>query len=130
MLKKIFICLLIFTTISVTSQTRQEKEIKNTFWGASDTEKDNVTIPEKWNNESAVILYQEYFHDYHKFGKNVRYTRSIRMRVNFLDKAAIEDYSEFLFEQNLRVRRGFWGNRETKFSGVKLIKPNGVEREL
>jgi len=130
MLKKIFICLLIFTTISVNSQTRQEKEIKNTFWGASDTEKDNVTIPEKWNNESAVILYQEYFHDYHKFGKNVRYTSSIRMRVKILDKAAIEDYSEFSFEKNLRVRRGFWGKREKKFIGVKIIKPNGDEREI
>jgi len=90
MLKKLFLCLLVFATISMTSQNRQEIKIKKIFWGQNDTQKGNVDVPEKWQNESAIILYQEYFHDYHKFAKKVRYTSSLRMRVKILDKAMIQ----------------------------------------
>jgi hypothetical protein len=112
------------------AQNRQQIMIKKLFWGDNDTQKGNVDFPEKWNNESAVILYQEFFHDYHKFARNVRYTSSVRMRVKLLDKASIEEYSEFSFKRNFRVRRGFWGKKEKKFIGIKIIKPNGDEREI
>lgn len=130
MLQKLVACVLILFTVSVTSQNRQQIKIKNIFWGENDTQKGIVDIPEKWQNESAVILYQEYFYDYHKYAKKVRYTNSLRMRVKILDKAAIDDYSEFSFTKNLRVKRGYWGKKEKKFIGVKIVKPNGDERVI
>jgi hypothetical protein len=113
-----------------TAQNRQQIMVKKIFWGDNDTQKGNIDYPEKWNNESAVILYQEFFHDYHKFARKVRYTSSVRMRVKLLDKPAIEEFSEFSFQKNVRVRRGFWGKKEKKFIGIKIIKPNGDEREI
>ncbi|AXG71777.1 hypothetical protein KORDIASMS9_04035 [Kordia sp. SMS9] len=130
MLQKIVACALVLFTVSISAQNRQQIKIKNIFWGENDAQKGIVDIPEKWQNESAVILYQEYFHDYHKYAKRVRYTSSVRMRVKMLDKAAIEDFSEFSFQKNLRVRRGFWGKEEKKFIGVKIVKPNGEERVI
>ena len=53
-------------------------------------------------NESAVIIYKNENYDFHKFGKNVTYTTSIRKRIKLLDKAAVEEFSEFAFQKRFR----------------------------
>lgn len=111
-------------------QSKQELEVKDSFWGANDSQKGIVDIPEKWKKESAVILYQEYFYDYHKYAKNVRYTSSTRKRIKVMDKAAIEDYSEFSFEKKFKVKRGRRSKEGKKYMGIKIIKPNGDEKEI
>ena len=80
--------------------------------------------------ESAVILYQEFFYDYHKFATNVRYTSGIRKRIKLLDKISVDDFSEFSFIKKFRVKRGYWGRKGKKFVGIKIIKPNGKVREI
>lgn len=130
MLKKLTIILFLSVVTSSFSQKKEELEIKKTYWGNNDLQKNNMDIPEKWNNESAVILYQEYFYDYHKFAKNVKYTYGIRKRVKLLDKAAVEEYSEFSFVKKFRVRRGYFGRKAKRFLGMKIIKPDGTEKEI
>lgn len=130
MLKNLTFILFLFTVTLSFSQSKEELEIKKSYWGNNDMQKKNTDIPDKWKNESAVILYQEYFYDYHKFAKNVKYTYGIRKRVKLLDKASVEEYSEFSFVKKFRVRRGYFGRKAKRFLGMKIIKPDGTEKEI
>ncbi len=125
---KLLTLLLLFAALGF-SQSKQEIEIKNLYWGDNDSQKNNADVPSNWENESAVILYQEYFYDYHKYAKNVKYTHAIRKRVKLLDNAAIKEYSEFSFIKKFRVNKGY-GKNGKKFLGIKIIKPNGDEKEI
>ena len=88
------------------SQSKEQLETKDFFWGISDTYKSATDIPEKWANESAVIFYKNENYDFHKFGKNVTYTSSVRKRIKLLDKAAVEEFSEFAFKKRFRSSKG------------------------
>ncbi len=136
-----FIALLIFTfSVTALAQTKQELKIKNFFWGDNDTHKDVTEIPEKWKNESAVILYKNQNYDFHKFGKNVTYTTSTRKRIKLLDKSAVKEYSEFSFSNLFKPSKKIliYGipikvdakRDKNNHLGIKVIKPNGKEIEV
>jgi len=116
-MKKLFQFLLLF--FSVTIATAQNEEMNEKFWDGSQVS--NTQIPEKWQNESAVILYQEYLYDYHKYGFKVIFSRSIRKRIMLLDQAAVNDFSEFTFVKNFSVGRGYFWKKGTKTVGVISI---------
>ena len=122
--------LLLFTFLVSTAQ--KKNEIKNFFWGTNDSYKKEVSIPEKYKNESAVIIFKGEYYDFHKFGTKVTYTSSFRKRVKLLDQAAILEFSEFSFKNNFRSQKGFVyynaNNSEINF-GLKVIKSNGKEIE-
>ena len=71
-MKKLFLYL--FLIISSASFAQDKAEIKEFFWGKSDKYKTATTIPEKWKNESAVIIYKYEYYNYHKFGACLLYT--------------------------------------------------------
>lgn len=128
--KQLFvITAILFSSLSIFAQSKKELEIKASIWGDNDSQKSNLEIPEKWQNESAVVLYKEYFYDYHKFAKNVNYQHSYRKRIKLLDKAAIDDYSEFTFTKKFAVNKG-WVKRGKNFVGIKIVKPDGTEKEI
>lgn len=124
--------LALFITIFVFSQSKLELEAKDFFWGVTDTYKDIMDVPEKWINESAVILYKNENYDFHKYGKNVTYTSSLRQRIKLLDKASVEEFSEFAFVKRFRSDKGRYTRKEagTNFVGIKIIKPDGSEIEI
>ncbi|MEN9337370.1 MAG: hypothetical protein RLZZ500_2357 [Bacteroidota bacterium] len=104
-------------------------EIRNEIWNSSDPYKKATTAPEKWKNESAVIIYKHENYDYHKFGINVTYTSSIRKRILLLDQAAVKEFSEFSYRDKFYSNKAlgsFW-RRGTNFIGVKIVKPDGKE---
>lgn len=114
------------------AQKKDKEEIREFFWGANDTYKNVTEVPEKWKNESAVILYKNLNHDYHKFLKNVTYGRSTRERIKLLDKAAVDQYSEFTFNTELKSLQGWslWRYEAGSIVGLKVVKPDGTEREI
>lgn len=123
------LCLLLIV-LSVQAQSKKEREIKEQFWGADDPYKSLVDIPEKWKNESAVILYQEFNYLYKGRTKSVDYRQSSRKRIKLLDKSAVDEYSEFSYTKYFKVKRGFWGKGGKVYTGIKVIKPDGTETEL
>lgn len=130
-IKGLTLLFLAFTLISF-AQSDEALEAKNFFWGDSDKYKSVTDIPEKWANESAVILYKNENYDFHKFGKNVTYTSSVRKRIKLLDKAAVEEFSEFAFKKRFRSDKGryTWKEKGNNFVGVKIVKPDGGEVEI
>ena len=129
---KILTILLILLSVFSFSQSKEELVAKDFFWGDSDNYKNVTDIPEKWADESAVILYKNENYDFHKFGKRVTYTSSIRKRIKLLDKAAVEEFSEFAFKKRFRSSKGrfTWKEKGNNYVGIKVVKPNGSEIEV
>ncbi|MCF7568200.1 hypothetical protein L3X37_07465 [Sabulilitoribacter arenilitoris] len=139
---KIRILLTLFLVFSLTSigQTKQELKVKDFFWGENDTHKNANEIPDKWKNESAVIIYKNENYDFHKFGKSVTYITSTRKRIKLLDKSAVKEFSEFSFSDLFKepskvivfpIPVVFKVKQHTgSFVGIKIIKPNGNEIEI
>jgi hypothetical protein len=129
-MKKLLFYLIVFTTFNTFAQDKSE--IREFFWGKSDAYKTAVTVPEKWKNESAIILLKYEFYDYHKYGKNVTYTSAIRKRIKLQDAASVKEFSEFSFKNKFYSNKGqYWYQKEsTNYIGVRIIKPNGKEIEI
>lgn len=128
MRKQILLFLLVFTGGIAAAQNKQE--IKEMFWGKDDPYKKAMTVPDKWKNESAVVLCKNEIHDFHKFGMNVTYVSAGRKRVKLLDQAAVSEFSEFSFRDRFYSRRGFSWKQATNILGIKVVKPDGSEREI
>ncbi len=111
-----------FIVISTHAQKTRE-ELNEFFWGKNDIYKKSNVVPEKYKNESAVILYKLEDYDYHKFGMMIKYTQAFRLRVKLQDQAAITDFSEYEYYD----RSYDYNLSEIAILGVKIIKPDKTE---
>ena len=126
---RFLVMLLAFTGSIVSAQDKAE--IREAFWGAGDQYKDASKIPDKWKNESAVVIYKNENYDFHKFGKSVTYISSRRKRIKLLDQAAVKEFSEFSFKDRFfsAKGRGSW-QKSTNVIGIKVVKPDGTEKQI
>ncbi|MGY0392222.1 hypothetical protein ACW5R3_06690 [Bizionia sp. KMM 8389] len=126
-IKILLLCFLAYTPLFY-GQSKLEKEAQNFFWGETDAYKDVVAIPEKWKNESAVIIYKNENYDFHKFGKSVEYKSSLRKRIKLLDQAAVTEFSTFTYQKRFSSSKGYSGyNASHAIVGLKIIKEDGTE---
>ncbi len=115
-------------TTVITAQSKKEIELREQFWESQDSKKTVVDVPEKWKDESAVILYREENFEYTNNGKKMYNPSYFHQRVKLQDKASVENFSEFSFEKNRQVGAGFINfYQEETIIGIKIIKPNGEE---
>jgi hypothetical protein len=87
------------------------------IFGDKDPDFEITSIPDKWKNESAVIICQKTSYLFDKIsgassGATITQKEVVRKRIKLLDRAAVEEYSEFYFVA-------------TKDLGIRIIKPNG-----
>lgn len=122
-------CLLLVAGFAF-SQNLDKDETRAFFWGKDDAFKNANTIPDKYKNESAVVIYKYEFYDYHKFGASVKYVSATRKRVKLLDAAAVKEFSEFSFQERFPTNKGFYGGFGTNTVGVRIVKPDGKEVEI
>ena len=102
-MKSILLLLLLCGTMAF---AQDKAEIKEQFWGKDDPAKEATLVPDKWKNESAVVIYKNENYDFHKFGVKVTYIFSIRKRVKLQDQAAVKEFSEFSFSDRFRSSKG------------------------
>ena len=124
-MKHFLLC--IFTFLALQSQAQNKEEIKQFFWGPKDAHAKVTAIPEKWNQESAVILFKNDYYNFHKFGKSVTYTSAVRKRIKLLDAAAVKEFSEFSFNEKFYSSKGYTSRRGVTTVGIKIVKSNGKE---
>jgi len=122
--------LLLFISACQTSFSQNKAEIKELFWGKSDAYSKINSVPEKWKNESAVIIYKSENYNYHKFGSSITYTSSIRKRIKLQDQAAVQEFSEFSFKDKFYSNKGYSFRTATNVVGVKIVKSDGKEIEI
>jgi len=126
------IIVLISLSLSFSNAGAQSNQIyeklKASLWGDPDFK--TTEIPEKWKDESAVILAKSYEYEVKKeFFLNYVYENiTLHKRVKLLDKAAINEFSELSFENDYK-NTSFWSSYELKdvYFGIKVIKTTGKQ---
>jgi len=109
-------------------------EVEQKIWGVKDPMFEVNTIPEKYKNESVVILAQKHTMEsdskfkfkFFSSGGKMSFYNTIREKVYINDKTALEQYSEMTFnkiEAKTSAVRG--ANKAYSFMGIRVIKPNG-----
>ena len=126
------IAIILVCSVQTFGQAKHENDAKELFWGAGDQYKNTFDIPEKWKNESAVILYKNLNYEYRNFGTSVTYKTSVRKRIKLLDKAAVEEFSEFNYTKRFNSTKGnaFSFRKGSNIVGLKVVKPDGKEIEI
>lgn len=123
-MKKILIALFFAGSCLVWAQNK--KEVEELAWPKNDPYSSIKQIPEKWKNESAVIIVRN---EYYSFSTALI---TIRKRVMLLDQAAVKQYSEFSVSERIKyVVPIFFGTHEKKVTdiiGIKVVKPDGTEK--
>lgn len=129
---KISICFIVAAFLIVQNVGAQNiqtyEKLKSTMWG--DPEFKTVDVPEKWKNESAVILAKSYVYEVEKevLLNYIHEDIYLHKRIKLLDKSAVNEFSEFSFENDYK-NTSFWASYELKdvSIGIKVIKPTGKE---
>jgi hypothetical protein len=87
-------------------------------------------VPEKWKNESAVVLNQKMTFGYYNkiFGNNI-VKETVAKSIKLLDKSAVEEFSQFYFYESVkderkREKNEKKGNDEAKIK-IAVIKATG-----
>jgi len=110
------------------------KSIREKMWGLEDANFKATTVPDKWKKESAVVLCRSFEYQVKKpaiagFVNENLYTRN---RIKLQDQSAVNHYSEMSFQSSKFIPLNIFGAGDSKdvFMGVKVIKPNGTEKEI
>src|ERR1700739_615973 len=93
-------------------QNQQDQKV----FGDEDKMFKATTIPDKWKNESAVILGLKASYVYFTKGSDYCLDETVRERVKLLDKAAVNDYTSFYFTKDIS------GGLDNV--GFRIIKPD------
>ncbi|RPE13252.1 DUF3857 domain-containing protein [Chitinophaga lutea] len=110
-------------------------EVKEEIWGWNKAGFKNRTVPAEYANESAVILAKH--HELTTPDKDRELHQTTRQLVKINDRAALEEYSEFAFNQYELRSSGAWNvldpfgkNTWTTYMGVKVYKQDGSVKEI
>ena len=108
---------------SKTSLKTLEKEI----WTGAATQFNVTEVPEKWADESAVILAREINYKYRKpalGGLTIAIRKHVRIKL--LDQKAVEQYVNYELPEASR----FGGLKFTLYNGFRIIKADGTVRTI
>ncbi|CAL2076373.1 DUF3857 domain-containing protein [Tenacibaculum sp. 190524A02b] len=127
MKKLLFVFALITSTFSI-AQTKLELELREQFWKTPAKEIVNTTIPEKWSNESAVILKDHRYVMYFNRGKNILSKKNKHQIIKIQDQSSLETFSEIELKKDFKLPwiMGTYSRRETTI-GIRVIKPDAKE---
>ncbi|MCF8370152.1 MAG: DUF3857 domain-containing protein [Bacteroidales bacterium] len=122
------ILLVIFVSLNLIGQgkvaeKRKQKQMQSKnemIFGDDDPDFQISEVPEKWKDESAVILCQKSHYKYYQYlgEAGVGQVETLRKRIKVNDNSAIEDYSVFFYRYSMS---------KEEFVGIKLIKADGSE---
>ena len=133
---KKFILSIFITLTTIASAFGQhvdsEESIRDRFWKNPDASFKETKVPEKWKNESAVILARRFDYEVKKlvFLTVLNENLFFHTRIKLQDQAAVNAFSEFSF--NERSGSFIWGDPEVTntYVGIKIVKEDGREIEV
>ena len=114
----IYITLFSFLSAFGTEKISYEDACKE-YWKDN---KDVTEVPQKWEDESAVVLYRYTYNSYEKVSmeREIEHKNVYRERIKLIDKSAVSKYSEFEFDPLVKTAYTY-----KNIFGVKIIKPSG-----
>lgn len=126
-------------TLVLAQSSEIEKKIKQEIWGNAPKEFAVNEVPEKWKNESAVLLafHREYIGDLTTKVTGIAslsrfYIEKLNYhyKIKLQDKAAVEEYSDISFNAKTIKSNLFGKPSAYRVIGIKVTKPNGTSREV
>jgi len=128
-IKKVFLfiaCITLFPS----AYTQEKEEIKALAWQQNDPDFNITKVPEKWKDESAVILASSMNYEVKKkaLSKKLVESRLSHYRIKILDEAALKEYSELSFQS--KQAYNYWNRGYQVFVGIKIIKEDGTSEEV
>ncbi len=96
-----------------------DKNMK-TIWDDIDPDFSITSIPEKWKEESGVILAQKTKFAFDKDANKLAVYEITRRRIKLVDRDAVNSYSSVYF----RIGSAYDG------AGIKIIKPDGTVQDV
>jgi hypothetical protein len=118
-----FLSILLFAQDDDTfSPSKLESIAKNmkTIWEDGDADFAVTTIPEKWKEESGVIIAQKTRFSFDKDANKLAVYEITRRRIKLIDRDAVNSYSSVYF----RI------GSDNDGAGIKIIKANGTVRDV
>ncbi|TCD00743.1 DUF3857 domain-containing protein [Pedobacter frigidisoli] len=122
---------------------QKAEEIKKNVWDKQNPMFEANTVPEKYSNESAVVLARSFDMQRTAGGKfkfmiitaasitEINKSTTWREKIKINDKAALERYSTLEYDKIIDKTTSFLlvnvKDKKEVFVGVKIIKPNGKE---
>lgn len=142
---KASLCWLVLLLSCVTARADEKsdylklaQQVREEVWNDTPADFKKREVPEKYKNESAVILsyYREVSTDYSRKATselllNFRLTRQIdcsdmeRMLIQINDKKALKDYSEFSFRTKTKKWFAGYQTKTKTIVGIRVLKKNG-----
>ena len=114
------------------------QKVRQEVWDNTPADFKKRSVPDKYKNESAVILsyYRELNTDYYRKATtelfiNLRLTRQIdcndmeRMLIQINDKKALKKFSEFSFRTTSKMWQGTYHNKTNTILGIRVLKKDG-----
>ncbi len=129
MKKTILILFCLCSVFEVTAQdddtfspSKLESIAKNmkTIWDDPDADFSVSTVPEKWKDESGVIIAQKTKFSFDKDANKLAVYEITRRRIKLIDRDAVNSYSSIYF----RIGSSSDG------AGIKIIKANGTVQDV
>jgi len=118
-----------FASVLYAHNEERKLELQSYFWNSNDTLFQQVDIPAKWENESAVVLAKKVEYSVNKkTGTKLIEHYRVHQRVKILDDYAVKDFTEFSFGESRKMYAGFFSSSKIDYYvGVKVVKPDGTE---
>ncbi|UII24179.1 DUF3857 domain-containing protein [Fulvivirga ligni] len=110
---------------AVNDNPKRSAEVRESMWNGKDESFYVTDIPDKWKDESAVIIAKLNLLSYKKsvMVSNLSYDNYSHYRIKLLDKKAVEEYSQFTIPESSSEL----GKRSEIYVGFKVIKADGTE---
>ncbi|NQU35472.1 MAG: DUF3857 domain-containing protein [Bacteroidetes bacterium] len=117
------VTVIVFLSIVLNTKSQVNNIVyDNMMWNDTAKAANITTYPDKWKDESAVILYQSEKYEFKKQVMNnaINEDSYFRARIILLDQTAVNEYSQFSTDKLVNNSRG----RDADYVGIKVIKPN------
>lgn len=96
---------------------QQSEQRSADIFGEEESGFTRTEIPEKWKNESAVVLFSKMDYSYLRDNDMLLVKETLRKRIKLLDQAALDNFSEFYY-------------RNAEAIGIRIVKADGTELEV
>jgi len=129
-------------TLSADDYKEHAKEMRNAVWNWNMDAFKNYSVPEKYKDESAVVLAHHQQIEataknklsrvllYGDLNRNLYYTNIERIMIKLNDKKALDENSELSFKEEIKSVGYNTTNKLRTVLGARIIKPDGTIHEI
>lgn len=139
----VFITLILSTNLLAADYKKEARLIRESVWNWDMDVFKNYSVPEKYKNESAVVLARHQQIEatsknrfrmnallFGDVNRELFYTNVDRIMIKLNDQKALDEYSELSFKEEVKTRGYLSSNKLITVLGARIIKPNGTIEEV